>query len=118
MNNLLTAQGAARFTMSSMLTGRIINITLAPNMIYALDWGIEGAAIATVISLGVNMALYVGYIATKQGILRLSLRNIQLSPQLLGEILKIGIPVLLFQLLAGASMGLTNSTAKPYGDYA
>ena len=29
-------------------------------MIYALDWGIEGAAIATVISLGVNMALYIG----------------------------------------------------------
>ena len=87
-------------------------------MIYGLDWGIEGAAIATVISLCVNMALYIGYIATKQGVLRLSLRNIQLSPRLLGEILKIGIPVLLFQLLASASMGLTNSAAKPYGDYA
>ena len=118
MNNLLTAQGATRFTMISMLTGSIINIILDPIMIYALDWGIEGAAIATVISLGVNMALYIGYIATKQGVLRLSLRNIRLSPQLLGEILKIGIPVLLFQLLASASMGLTNSAAKPYGDYA
>ena len=103
MNNLLTAQGATRFTMISMLTGSIINIILDPIMIYALDWGIEGAAIATVISLGVNMALYIGYIATKQGVLRLSLRNIRLSPQLLGEILKIGIPVLLFQLLASAS---------------
>ena len=118
MNNLLTAQGATRFTMISMLTGSIINIILDPIMIYALDWGIEGAAIATVISLGVNMALYIGYIATKQGVLHLSLRNIRLSPQLLGEILKIGIPVLLFQLLASASMGLTNSAAKPYGDYA
>jgi len=118
MNNLLTAQGATRFTMIAMLTGSITNVILDPIMIYGLDWGIEGAAIATVISLCVNMALYIGYIATKQGVLRLSVRNIQLSPQLLGEILKIGIPVLLFQLLASASMGLTNSAAKPYGDYA
>ena len=34
--------------MISMLTGSIINIILDPIMIYALDWGIEGAAIATV----------------------------------------------------------------------
>ena len=37
MNNLLTAQGATRFTMISMLTGSIINIILDPIMIYALD---------------------------------------------------------------------------------
>ena len=105
----------------------VLCVSLRPNLcdrlhhqcVYGHDeQSSDGAAIATVISLGVNMALYVGYIATKQGILRLSLRNIQLSPQLLGEILKVGIPVLLFQLLAGASMGFTNSAAKPYGDYA
>lgn len=59
-----------------------------------------------------------GILGTKQGVLRLSPRNIRLSPQLLGEILKIGIPVILYQLLASASIGLTNSAANPYGDYA
>lgn len=118
MNSLLTAQGATNFTMIAMLTGSISNVILDPIMIYVLDWGIEGAAIATVTSLCVTMALYIGYIGTKQGVLRLSPRNIRLSPQLLGEILKIGIPVILYQLLASASIGLTNSAANPYGDYA
>lgn len=118
MNNLLTAQGATRFTMISMLTGSIINVILDPIMIYGLDWGIEGAAIATIISLCISMILYIGYIARKQGVLRFSLRNITFSGKIYVEILKIGIPVLLFQLLSSASMSLTNNAAKPYGDYA
>lgn len=118
MNHLLTAQGAARFTMVSMLTGSVVNIILDPVMIYGLGWGIKGAAAATVISLCVSMMLYAGYLVTKQGGLRFSVRNISLSPRIFAEILKIGIPVLLFQLLASASMGLTNMAAKPYGDHA
>lgn len=118
MNNLLTAQGATKFTMAAMLTGSIANVILDPIMIYGMDLGIEGAAIATVISLCLNMALYVGYIAKKQGVLRFSLHNLTFSKTIYGEILKIGVPVLLFQLLASASMGLVNSAAKPYGDYA
>ena len=118
MNNLLTAQGATKFTMIAMLTGSIANAILDPIMIYGMDLGIEGAAIATVISLCINMALYIGYIAKKKGVLRFSVRNIALSKTIYAEVLKIGIPVLLFQLLASTAMGSINTAAKPYGDYA
>ncbi|WNX86186.1 MATE family efflux transporter [Agathobaculum sp. NTUH-O15-33] len=118
MNNLLTAQGATRFTMAAMLTGSLANVILDPILIYGMKLGIEGAAIATVLSLCLNMALYLGYIAKKKGVLRFSLRKITISGKIYGEILKIGVPVLLFQFLASASMGLINTAAKPYGDYA
>ena len=118
MNNLLTAQGAAKFTMIAMLTGSIVNIILDPVMIYGLDLGIEGAAIATVISLCINMALYIGYIAKKKGVLIFSVKNIAPSKTIYAEVLKIGIPVLMFQILASAAMGSINTAAKPYGDYA
>lgn len=118
MNSLLTAQGATKFTMIAMLTGSIVNVILDPIMIYGMNLGIAGAAIATVISLCINMALYIGYIVKKQGILRFSIKNITISKTIYAEILKIGIPVLLFQLLASASMGLINTASKPYGDYA
>lgn len=118
MNNLLTAQGATKFTMIAMLTGSIANIILDPIMIYSMDLGIEGAAIATVISLCINMALYIGYIVKQKGVLRFSFKNITFSKIMYAEILKIGIPVLLFQLLASAAMGVINTAAKPYGDYA
>ena len=87
-------------------------------MIYGLDWGIQGAAIATIISLCSSMALYIRYIASKQGVLRFSIKNITFSGKIYAEVLKIGVPVLLFQLLSSASMSLTNNAAKPYGDYA
>ena len=118
MNNLLTAQGATKFTMIAMLTGSIANVILDPIMIYGMDLGIEGAAIATVISLCINMALYIGYIAKKKGVLRFSVRNIDPSKTIYAEVLKIGIPVLLFQMLASVAMGSINTAAKPYGDYA
>lgn len=118
MNNLLTAQGATKFTMIAMLTGSIANVILDPIMIYEMDLGIEGATIATVISLCINMALYIGYIVKKKGVLRFSVKNIAPSKTIYAEVLKIGIPVLLFQLLASASMGSINNASKSYGDYA
>lgn len=118
MNNLLTAQGATKFTMIAMFTGSAANVILDPIMIYGMDLGIEGAAIATVISLCINMALYIGYIVKKQGVLRFSIKKITFSRKIYAEVLKIGIPVLMFQLLASVSMGLINTAAKPYGDYA
>lgn len=105
MNNLLTAQGATKFTMIAMLTGSIANVILDPVMIYGMDLGIEGAAVATVISLCINMALYIGYIAKKKGVLRISVKNIAPSKTIYTEVLKIGIPVLLFQLLASRRYG-------------
>lgn len=118
MNNLLTAQGATRFTMAAMLTGSIVNVVLDPIMIYGMNLGIEGAAIATVMSLCVNMAFYIGYIVKKKGVLKFSFQNIAPSKTIYTEILKIGIPVLLFQLLASAAIGSINTASKPYGDYA
>ncbi|MDC7289353.1 MATE family efflux transporter [Blautia schinkii] len=118
MNNLLTAQGATKFTMTAMLTGSIANVILDPVMIYGMHLGIEGAAIATVISLCINMVMYMGFIRRKKGALRFSFRNIAPSKTIYWEILKIGIPVLLFQLLTSAAMGSINTAAKPYGDYA
>lgn len=118
MNNLLTAQGATKFTMIAMLTGSIANVILDPIMIYGIKLGIKGAAVATVISLCINMMLYIGYIAKKKGILRFSIKNIAPSKKIYEEVLKIGIPVLLFQFFASAAMGTINTTSKPYGDYA
>ncbi|MEY8336810.1 MATE family efflux transporter [Lachnospiraceae bacterium 62-35] len=56
MNNLLTAQGAAKFIMIAMVTESIANVLLDPIMIYGMDLGIGGAVIATFISLCINMA--------------------------------------------------------------
>lgn len=118
MNNIVTAEGAAGYTMAAMLTGSILNIILDPIFIYKLNMGIRGAAIATVISLFANLMFYVAYILMKKSCLRFSWRQITFTKEIYIQILKIGVPVLLFQLITSAAMSLTNTAAKPYGDYA
>ena len=71
-----------------MLTGSIANVILDPIMIYGMDLGIEGAAIATVISLCINMAIYIGYIAKRKVFLRFSVKNVAPSKIMYAEVLK------------------------------
>ena len=49
MNSMIRADGSPTYAMVALLLGAVINIILDPVFIFALDWGIQGAAIATVI---------------------------------------------------------------------
>ena len=48
-NSMIRADGSPTYAMSALLLGAIINIILDPIFIFVLDWGIKGAALATVI---------------------------------------------------------------------
>ncbi len=56
LNSFVTAQGFARKAMISVLLGAVMNIALDPVFIFALDMGVAGAAIATVISQAFSCA--------------------------------------------------------------
>lgn len=118
MNNIVTAEGAAKLTMTAMMLGAGLNILLDPVFIYLFGWGIAGAAWATVLSQVVTSILYFGYLMKRKGQLRVSLKFASFSKQILGEILKVGIPIFLFQLLFGISQGMTNTAAREFGDHA
>lgn len=118
MNNIVTSEGAAKLTMTSMLLGGGLNVVLDPIFVYPLGFGVRGAAIATVISHAATSLLYVWYISRRKGYLRFSLRDFALDKTIYSQVFKVGIPTLVFQLLASASIGLTNTAAKSYGDSA
>ena len=50
MNAFITAQGYAKEGMLSVLIGAVCNIVLDPIFIFLLDMGVQGAALATIIS--------------------------------------------------------------------
>lgn len=61
MNAVIRADGSPAVSMASMSLGAILNIILDPVFIFGLDWGIAGAAWATVIGQSVSFlvsALY------------------------------------------------------------
>ena len=65
MNPFINAQGYATTGMISVAIGAIANIVLDPIFIFALNMGIEGAAIATVVSQFMS-AVFVLYILRKK----------------------------------------------------
>jgi len=118
MNNLVTAEGATKLTMSAMLIGGVLNCALDPIFIYPLKFGVAGAAIATVISQSITSILYLWFIFEKKGIIRISPKFFKPDRTIFGEIFKVGIPTLVFQILSSMAMGLTNTAASNYGDSA
>jgi len=62
MNNLVRADGSPRFSMMFMIVGAVTNIILDPIFIFALNLGVAGAAIATVISQILAFAIAFSYL--------------------------------------------------------
>lgn len=116
MNNIVTSEGAAKTTMCALLTGAVLNMVLDSVFIYVLHLGVAGAAIATAISQIVSTAVYLCYVFRKKSVFSFSIKKCCFSSEIMSEILKIGIPTLVFQLLTSLSVALINLKARPYGD--
>lgn len=116
MNNIVTSEGAAKTTMFALLTGAVLNMILDPVFIYVLNLGVAGAAIATAISQIVSTLVYLSYILRKKSVFTFNVKKCCFSHEIISEILKIGVPTLIFQLLTGLSITLINMEARQYGD--
>lgn len=57
MNPIIRADGNPRFAMISTLAGAVVNIVLDPIFIFTFQWGMMGAAVATVIGQAVTAIL-------------------------------------------------------------
>ncbi len=116
MNNIVSSEGAAKTTMCALLLGAVLNIGLDPLFIYALHMGVAGAAIATAISQMVSTLVYLTYVLRKKSAFSFSVKAFSPTGQMMAEILKIGIPTLVFQLLTSLSIALINRASGDYGD--
>ena len=115
MNNIVSSEGAAKTAMCALMAGAVLNVILDPVFIYTLNLGVAGAAIATAISQIVSTLVYLCYILRKKSVFSFSVKECCFAKEIMSEILKIGIPTLIFQLLTSLSIGMINSAAKEYG---
>lgn len=115
MNNIVSSEGAAKTAMYALMAGALLNVILDPIFIYALDFGVAGAAIATAISQMISTVVYLCYILRKKSVFDFRIRECCFSKEIMSEILKIGVPTLLFQVLTSLSIGMMNNAAKAYG---
>ena len=62
INSVIRADGSPRYAMFSMMIGAILNTILDPIFIMGFGWGIEGAAIATILSQFVGLCCNIAYL--------------------------------------------------------
>ena len=117
LNNQLRFQGSAFFGMIGMGVGAVLNIALDPLFIFALDMGVSGAALATILSQIVSFCLLLRG-CTRGGNIAISLKNFSPSWARYKEIARGGTPSLFRQGLGSVATICLNFAAGIYGDAA
>ncbi len=119
LNNLLRSEGAALYSSIGQILGAVLNIILDPIFIFILDMGITGAAVATVISHACSVMFLACYYIHNRGTIQpLSVRNVRLRWSTYRDIMRLGFPTFVRQVLGSVSFGILNNAAGAFGDAA
>ncbi len=114
LNSVIRADGSPQFAMISTLVGCVINIVLDPIAIFVLNWGVKGAAIATIAGQIVSAALGLYYLFHTKSF-KLDLHCFAIKGSVLKHILPLGISSFLTQLSIVIIMGVMNNVLVKYG---
>ncbi|WP_411683035.1 MATE family efflux transporter [Clostridium thailandense] len=115
LNNIIRAEGNPKKAMTTMLIGCILNIILDYIFIYVFNFGIKGAATATVISQGFNTIWVLSYFSGKSSLLKLRRRNFKLEKDVVLSIFAIGMSPFAMQIAASAVNVILNKSLGVYG---
>ena len=118
LNNLLRYQGRANLGMVGLMAGAVLNIALDPLLMFTLDLGIAGAAIATGASQIISFWILLSMFLRNKTELRLHPKLLDARPATVGNIMATGLPSMLRQVLNSVATILLNSYAAAYGDEA
>ena len=115
VNNLVRAEGNARVAMNSMLLGAGLNIVLDPLFIFALNMGVRGAAMATVLAHVAISICVTWYFRSKHSTMRLSLAAMKPNWVVLRETISIGFPAFIRMGAGSLIVVMVNRTLGMYG---
>ncbi|WP_207424844.1 MATE family efflux transporter [Desertivirga brevis] len=96
-SSLLRAEGQMKLSMRMTIAGVICNIILNPILIYYCNWGVKGAALATVLSMAVYSLGILKFLNSNRSSVKLDLRQIKLDKEVLKEITEIGSSAMVMQ---------------------
>ncbi len=114
LNPIIRSDGSPRFAMASTLAGAILNIILDPIFIFVFQWGMMGAALATVIGQIVTAVLAVWYIVHMKQVKPFR-TDFRLSGCICRRTLLLGITSFLSQISLVAAMAAINNMIRKYG---
>ena len=115
LNNQLRFQGNAVYAMAGIVSGAVVNVVLDPIFIFYFNMGVQGAALATIISQIVSFVLLL-FGMKKGSNIKLSIKKFKPNIYYELNIFKGGFPSLVRQGLGSISTMILNNVAGGYGD--
>ena len=115
MNGYINAQGFPRIGMLSVVLGAVTNIILDPIFIFALDMGVAGAALATIISQSVSAIWICRFLFGKQVSLPLRRQTIRIRWDITRDICRLGVSNFIMTGTNFLVQVACNSTLKIFG---
>jgi putative MATE family efflux protein len=115
VQNIIRAQGNTRLAMNAMLIGVGLNIILAPIFIFGFEMGVQGAAIATVLSQGIASTWLLQYCIKGKGAVRFKTENLKPNMRIIKEIGAIGIGSFVMESASNVMMIFVYRELASYG---
>lgn len=79
LNAFISAQGFSKISMLTVVIGAVTNILLDPIFIFGLNMGVQGAAVATVMSQALSAIWAFWFLSGKNTILKLKRENLKIN---------------------------------------
>ncbi len=114
LNSIIRADGNPKYAMTSMVLGAVLNVILDPIFIFVFKMGVQGAAIATVISQILTFGMNMLYIRKFQSI---QVKKETFKPQLssIKRVSTLGISSFITQMSIVVVMAFENNLLGQYG---
>lgn len=115
MNAFITAQGFAKTGMLSVLIGAVANIILDPVFIFGLNMGVQGAALATILSQALSCVWVLVFLVGKKTQLKIRVRYMRLKASIILPSLALGLSTFIMQASESVISVCFNSSLLKYG---
>ena len=115
LNSLLRSSGHPKQAMAATILTVLLNAVLDPIFIFGLDWGIRGAAIATVLAQCVSLAWIVHRFLNRQELIHFEKGQFRLDWQIAKKSLSIGLAPFLMNFVSCFIVIFLNQSLKKYG---
>ena len=115
LNSVLRASGQPKMAMFLTILSVLINTAVAPVLIFGLDMGISGAAIATVLAQTVSLAVILKHFSNQEGVLHFSRKIFRIDWRIAKDSLAIGLAPFLMNSAACIVTLFINQQLKKYG---
>lgn len=115
LNAFITSQGFASVGMKTVMIGAGLNIVLDPLFIFGFHMGVQGAALATVLSQAVSAVWVLCFLCGKKTILHVRWQNLKINPAVIGPVLALGVSPFIMQATESLLSVCFNTSLGKYG---